>query len=448
MAAIEHTYRYPAPSVLRSRDDRLQLALAASADDAGESIFFAGDLRAPHISAQCLRTVADVVATRYYVPPSMLARILREADPVATVADGQLRFEGFSACCSTYVRHDMAPDSFAATQLRPGTTNVDFRADMRAALARIRDGKPMQLSVSADAVTLMSNAESVIERKVPLPIRWIKGFAEVQAHLTGMQRRFSLQRVPTQRFLRSLPRGKADHAQWIVPVGSSVRLSVREAPGSVMVRGTHRLRLLEKLAPLASRLDAWFNASLKSSAWVLHFGGQRLTIVLNTEPWRGFSGDGALLADLATQDNPAVAAVKAQLNWQPALKIDPLANATGHEASVVKTALHVLAAQGLIGYDIYEEHYFHRVLPFDLSLLDSLNPRLASATGLADGGHVDIEKSAAGITAKVKSADVTHQVSLQGDQATCTCPWYAKHKNSRGPCKHILATEMVAERGL
>ena len=22
----------------------------------------------------------------------------------------------------------------------------------------------------------------------------------------------------------------------------------------------------------------------------------------------------------------------------------------------------------------------------------------------------------------------------------CTCPWYGKHRDDRGPCKHILAT--------
>ena len=26
----------------------------------------------------------------------------------------------------------------------------------------------------------------------------------------------------------------------------------------------------------------------------------------------------------------------------------------------------------------------------------------------------------------------------------CSCPWYGKHQDSRGPCKHVLAVEMVA----
>ncbi|MEM7560625.1 MAG: SWIM zinc finger family protein, partial [Planctomycetota bacterium] len=42
----------------------------------------------------------------------------------------------------------------------------------------------------------------------------------------------------------------------------------------------------------------------------------------------------------------------------------------------------------------------------------------------------------------VKSTDTTHVVQLTSDGIKCTCHWYAKHQNRRGPCKHILAVQM------
>jgi uncharacterized Zn finger protein len=49
------------------------------------------------------------------------------------------------------------------------------------------------------------------------------------------------------------------------------------------------------------------------------------------------------------------------------------------------------------------------------------------------------------IEAEVPGSDVTHRVRLaeQGDR--CTCPWHAKHQGTRGPCKHILAVQIVSE---
>ena len=52
-----------------------------------------------------------------------------------------LRFEAFSACCSTYGRVDLLPRAVEGEWLGRGTTNVDFNAPMRAALAKIQDGR-------------------------------------------------------------------------------------------------------------------------------------------------------------------------------------------------------------------------------------------------------------------------------------------------------------------
>ena len=46
----------------------------------------------------------------------------------------------------------------------------------------------------------------------------------------------------------------------------------------------------------------------------------------------------------------------------------------------------------------------------------------------------------------VKSKDTSYRVIYPIDgrveNAKCTCAWYLKHQNSRGPCKHILAVKL------
>lgn len=445
MAAIDYVYRYSHPSSLESGDAGSRLRLAAELNEQPETTYFAGDLLNPVITARSLRAVSDLVGTRFYIPPSMLARILREADPVATVSRDRIRFEGFSACCSTYIRHDMSEESFDADHVSPGTTNVDFRAEMRAALAGVRTGSSLQLRVDKEAVELQEGEKSIIERKVPLPARWIQGFAEVQSHLRDMSHAMTLTKIQAQRFLRSLPRAQADHEQWAIPAPQGARLSVRQNEKGVMIKGTQRLRLLEKLAADTKSLEVWFNERQGSSAWVLDYGDQRLMLVLNSEPWRGFSGDGQLLSDLGSPNDAAVAAVKAQLKWQGTIDLNQVSSATGFDKARVRSALGFLAAQGVLGFDLPSGSYFHRVLPFDLSLIEKLNPRLKNAAALRKSGAVRLSSSEGGHTAEVESDGVVHRVTIGPGGTTCTCPWYAKHQGKRGPCKHILAAEMALD---
>ena len=42
---------------------------------------------------------------------------------------------------------------------------------------------------------------------------------------------------------------------------------------------------------------------------------------------------------------------------------------------------------------------------------------------------------------------VEHRVRISDEDAKCSCPWYAKHQGERGPCKHVLAVQIVREGG-
>lgn len=445
MAALHHHYRYARRSAFEAGSSGAELRLIGSESEQ-RGCFFRGALVHPRLTALCLRAISDVVGTRFHVPPAMLERILREADPVVTASREMLRFEGFSGCCSVYARLDIDPSGFDADELSPGTTNVDFQAPLRAALARVRPGDSMALAVDAEAVTVETNAEEIVEKKVPLPVRWIKGFGEAQALLARMTPRGSVGRGAALSFVRSLPRAPTRHRAWVIPSGNGLRLTHRAVTGGVPLSAVERLRVLEGLVPHASRLSLYAEDEGGGSAWQLDLDGQAFTLVLSPERWRGFSGEGGLLRRLAASDADAlVERVRGALAWQDEIRSDEFAQELEVDEGDVEAALAVLASRGLVGFDIRRGAYFHRVLPFDLSAVDAMHPRLVAARRLVDKGAVEIRPSDGGVKANVTSGKMTYHVATGAEGATCTCTWWGKHRGDRGPCKHVLAVEMLLE---
>jgi hypothetical protein len=420
--------------------------LLASSGEVGRRPFLHARLSFPQVTAKALRAVSDMAGARFYVPPAMLARILREADPVATVSPEAVRFEGFSACCSAYIRLDLDDEALARVEQRSsGTTNVVFGKAMKQALARVRPDADLVLQIGSEGVAIEHERGAAAEERVKLPLRWIRGFAEVQHHLAGMEHRFSLGRVGALRFLSGLPRSKDNRQMWVSGRGQIIRIAASATQGAVPLKGAHRLGLLQPLVVFASGLDVFCNDRLGSSAWVLNLPGQRLGIILNAEPWRGFSGDGGMLSALAHSSDRHDALLRAQLNWQTRIDEASLAASTALEPEDISSGLARLAGAGLLGYDLARRAWFHRVLPFDLGGLEQLNPRLKAAKELVQSAAVTIAPD--GGSARVSGADVVHRVSVLTDGHRCTCPWFAKNGDVRGPCKHVLAVEMALESG-
>ena len=100
--------------------------------------FFDGTLGHAEQMAAALLAVAPVARTRFYVPPGMLAAVLRAADPVVTSNGDRLRFESFSACCGVHVRPETRyPERLGGPALGNGATNVNVNPPMRQALAGV-----------------------------------------------------------------------------------------------------------------------------------------------------------------------------------------------------------------------------------------------------------------------------------------------------------------------
>ncbi|HVA47632.1 MAG TPA: SWIM zinc finger family protein [Pirellulales bacterium] len=442
--AISYTYAYPFDSAVLEHSGRPAIRLVTSLEETSDDLFFDGHLRRPALAGRCLSILAAIVRTRFF----QQAPALVWTDPVVTSGGGMLRFEGFSSCCGVYARVDLSPDAFDVELRGKGTTNVDFNDAMRTALRRMNDEENAKLQVGGDGVTLIRGDEQVVERKVKLPVRWVKGFCEVQAYQPRMTPQLELSAAEARELFRSLPPVSNGYRPvHIARTGQKVRLASRPVRGSVQVRGVERVRVLEGLVPFAQKLLIWYDEESQTSGWEFRFEIGRFFSLVSPELNRGFSGEGQMLARLATADwQQPLPAVAESLNWQSQIEPGQLAMRFGCGESSIEAALAVLGARGLVGYDLSTGRYFHRVLPFDVGKVESQQPRLKAARELVASGTCRIVKQQNGEThLQIPGSDVHHFVRLEAEGDRCSCRWCNRYRGQRGPCKHILAARLMVE---
>ncbi|WP_344282643.1 SWIM zinc finger family protein [Streptomyces hebeiensis] len=449
MTRSAQTYAYLRPSAMRRTAEGRSIGLETSGGTtpAGQEAhprFFHGFLTHPQATAAGLLCVADIAAARYYQP-----QLDHWRDPVVTGNGDRLRFESFSACCGVYARLDVLGDAVDG-EIGHGTTNVDVNAPLRDALTRVGASDPLRLEVGPDDMTVTTFDGPVVEKKVPLPERWLRGFAETQVIASGFDLRAELPAGEAVRYLRGLPRpgatrGASTGARWVVPAGRSLRATTRPVPGAVCLPGPERLTALARVLRHATGLRIYGPAVTAgsgpvASAWEIGLPGMRLTLTLSPDTARGFSGEGGVLDALAADESAEDAdLVSVLLAWNPVVEIADLAVQSGLTPHRVRAALTRLGTAGRIGYDTAEAAYFHRELPYDTGRAERDNPRLRAARALVDAGAVRLD----GETAIVTVEDHSHRVRSAEGRLTCTCRWWAEYRGGRGPCRHALAVRIA-----
>ncbi|WP_433617893.1 SWIM zinc finger family protein [Dactylosporangium sp. CA-139114] len=394
MSDVEQAYRYLRPSTV---DDR-GTVLSTSGGPEPNPSFYDGLVEHAEPVAAALLAVARIARTRFYTPPNMVTAAIRAADPLVTAdAAGHLRFEALSACCGVYGRLDLLPEALESAPRACGTTNVDVNAPMREALAGIGGLDPMRLAVGADELRLSTLDGDVVERRVPLPERWVRSLAEVHVLARAMGPGARYPAAAVRRFLQALPRGPQHGTLFAAPSPVGPRLSTRPVPGAVGIAGLDRLRVVEPLLRRASGVRTFGLGT--ASAWVLDLPGARFTAMLSPAPSRAFCGEGGILdgGDSAGSDST-----------------------------------------GGTGFDLADGVAFERVLPLDALVDAGEQPRLRDARALVAAGAV--HPSADG--AVVHSGGTPYTVRATDDGERCTCRWFAQHGLGRGPCKHILAVRL------
>jgi hypothetical protein len=276
-AADLHRYSYRAPSGLDA--GRLLLQTSGGRTDRGPAThprFFTGFLTRAQLAATGLPVLADLARTDFRRAGQPLDGTLRGfRDPIVTSGGDRPRFEAFSGCCGGYGRLDVLDAALDGEVVAHGTTNVDVNPPLYAALTRVGGGDPLRLSVGPDELTMSTLDGSAVEKKVPLPDRWLRGLAEVPAAAAGFDPRAELTAAVATAFLGRLPTGAARQVRWLVPVGRALRSTMSPVPGAVCLAAPSRLealspRLVAARALGAEPIDGGFEVRSGDRTYLVH----------------------------------------------------------------------------------------------------------------------------------------------------------------------------------
>ncbi|MFK4729237.1 SWIM zinc finger family protein [Agromyces mediolanus] len=408
--------------------------------------FFHGFATEPQLVARGLLTLADLTATRYfkYTPTT-------QRDPVLTAHGDRLRAEVFSACNSVYARLDLLASGLDGGEVSHGTTNVDLGLATRQALTSVGRAELLHLDVGVDGLALATPERTEFERPVEMPARWIPAFGNVAELHRRLRLAFELDRAGARALLHSLPATTAAGASgWLTPTPTGARLAPRRTAGAVHVQGLHRLAALKRLLPHVHGLAVYGPADGEPGATAVEVAlpHARLLLGLTVEAWRGFSGEGSLVAALAPPDVAEHAALlSALLAFEPVIDVDRLQRESGLSRTQTESGLAVLAASGRVGWDVRTNAHFHRELPDDPARVTRDHPRVRTARRLAAErrvapGDAPGDWLVAGGTA---AAPASYLVRIADAGSRCSCTWQLAGGRDRGPCAHVLAVRIVME---
>ena len=435
-------------------DGNLALSIAPALTPKGvedNPLFFNGKIIDPVIISGGLLVLADIVSTRYfkYVP-------VDQRDPILSAQGDRLRAECFSACNGVYARLDVFQSALDG-EILYGTTNVDIGADLRRSLFNIKKEDRLKFRIGDDGWKVFNIkklddkttlTDILIQRPVKMPDRWIRALGNCAMLHKNMKYKFHVEGMQAKAFIAMLPpaTGK-ERSGWLTPTKTAVMLKQREEKNSVYISGLHRLSALKRIMSYVNAIYFYAPESGEPGQMMLEvcMKGASIILSLTAKSYEGYSGEGTLLDSLSDLKILEYAdRIDDILNFESRLDLDVMSKSMGMIKKDMNAAIELLAVSGKLGFDVKERAFFHRELPDDPDRVLKDNPRLVGARKLMqETSYVEDD------VWHIKSGDTIYRVIYPTDtrveNAKCTCTWYLKHQNSRGPCKHILAVKLKKE---
>ncbi|MBI4817832.1 MAG: hypothetical protein HY791_16345 [Deltaproteobacteria bacterium] len=227
-----------------------------------------------------LLTLQATLVTRFW-RTDFVQRIL---DPVVSVGPGHVRLEVFSACGSAYCCVDLTEAMFESAQFGGlGTTNVDFGSAFLEKLGGLRRGLTTSLEVGWSSLELTTPSGPVLEKKVRLPERWVRGFLEIQTALRSAIQIAELTRPAARQLISAIPSSGPCQSLWLTPDGDAPKVLPTPSSASSEVGGAPRLSLLRSLLPYIERLGV-YRSEGGVTGWVADLRFARLTLALSRTP--------------------------------------------------------------------------------------------------------------------------------------------------------------------
>jgi hypothetical protein len=438
-------YHYESASTIAIKGTNKSFILSHCSEvekDNNVPCFFYGNIINSFIASKCLSTMAKTVRAHFAITPDQRISL---RDPIVSVGNEQLHFEAFSSCNTVYTRIDVLKEGIDGEFIQSGCTNVDFNDATIRAFNSVGRNEKLLIAVGSKEIQVITENAATTEKKVNLPDRWIKGLGNVQVYLSQMNLIFKLNRIQAIQLFRGLPKTPVKVDYFLLKSGNTYSFSTLPKPGSVKIGGVHRMSLIENLLMFADHVSFYQSQDQQSIAVTLDFKDIRMLFLLSDGVYRGFSGEGKNLENLTTEvSDELISNINHQFKTNEIFQPTLISIANDLQFQTMDTLQASLSSIGLLGYDLYTNSYFYRKLPFKLSRLKSLNPRMQNAIKLINQGDIKIlMQDQNSIKAQVKgSSGVIHTVLGKHDFFQCTCNWFTTHQNKRGLCKHILALKM------
>lgn len=404
-------------------------------------------------------------------------------DPVITVHPDRVFFECFSRDESTYASLSCSHDIFKHQgDFACGTTNIDYSAALYDEFQKIRDYKTTRLAIEASGFAVQTGDDpGFIEHKIDVPDSWVRGFLQVSAAMAQPGVSLSLHPMDLHNFCLLLRRRKERvgprSIRFELEPGKPVRAifepwgtevicprsshSATEAQ-SIRIWGRRRLLTLERLIPIAQRVDVHLLGTGLPSFWVVEGAGLRFTLGLSgwtANDWSR-SGQFDLMGPRQHADSTTRERVYNTLAQHWKMTPAQLGAAAGLDPVLAESCLLLFAEAGRVVYDLGDKVYRLRELsrePLPLDRLRYSNEREELAAQIVAAGQVgklDIQerdgKRIIDTELTINKRRLVVRVVLDADErmvdAQCQCDFYTRNRLYKGPCEHILAARLVAAR--
>lgn len=413
-------------------------------------------------------------------------------DPVITVHPDELSFEAFSKDESCYARLSARHDLFSSIgAFQHGTTNVDFGLGLKQQLDRMRSYRSTRFTIDPTGFAVHHAGEgSVKEKKIDLPDSWVEGFLQVNAVMSMGLTHVSLEPIDVFNICRFLRQHRAHTSpralRWELRPGEPAtvvfepwehRLTLSpgsrfEGPKEQTIRtwGRRRLAVLERIVPVATRIDLYLAGTGLPSVFVCDLGDLVFTLGLSgwtDNDWAGGTTKLDLMTTFGEVDAAQLTSAYEALRQTRYATDAQLAGAVKLPIEKARAALSLLCRAGRAMKDLggggvyrhrdlfFEPFSATKTLALAKSSAEEKDPKAKAARQIFDSGDVRIiarrpVKTGWKISGSAKGADgrrVRPLVAVdEGGQiieATCTCNHGKNHGLTKGPCEHMLALRLA-----
>lgn len=399
-------------------------------------------------------------------------------DPVITVAPDQVFFEAFSLDESAYGRLAVHSNLFSdVTEFAYGTTNIDFSDALLGEMKRIRTYRPTEFQIDPSGFEVATEGREVYkEKKIDVPISWIRGFLQVQSAMSLPAVSFAVKPIDLYNLCTFLRRNRERHGprslRFRLNPGHPVEVVIEpwnevmtfrdsvytgDVKREIRTWGRRRLFLLERLLPLANKITLYLLGTGLPSFYVADLGS--LSFTLGLSGWTRNDWASAANFDLmvggGTEATPKQSAlVFGQLKQRKTASERELSALTSFPPATVQSALRQLCSAGRVMFDLEIGKYRLRELtrdPLPMEQLRYANPREELAGRLIKEGKVLLTRKqptmdgGCELQGKTEGAQTafTPHVRLDSDgrieHAECSCYFYKQNRLMQGPCEHMIS---------